>query len=281
MSAKVKLSCHTITWGGVVGHPVGVTSVKDLFYLANGPSEPALRDVAAAGYAGVELFDGNLMQYSERPHELRRLLAETGLQLVAVYSGANFIFPEILDEELSRISAAAAFASELGAEHIVVGGGAKRSRGTTEEDYVRLADALERVVDIAEKHAVFASYHPHLTTIVERPEQLEKVMTRSRIGFCPDTAHLVAGGGDPVDLVRRYADRIVYVHLKDFTAEPFAFLPLGQGDLDFGAILDELEGAGYDGWITVELDEYDGAPVDAARQSLEYLSSLLVRSDRQ
>ena len=45
----MKLSCHTITWGGVVGHPVGVTSVKNLFYLANGSTEQALRDVAAAG----------------------------------------------------------------------------------------------------------------------------------------------------------------------------------------------------------------------------------------
>ena len=96
----MKLSCHTITWGGVVGHPVGVTSVKDLFYRANAPSEPALRDVAAAGYAGVELFDGNLMEYEDRPDDLEQLLAETGLQLVAVYSGANFIFPEILEEEL-------------------------------------------------------------------------------------------------------------------------------------------------------------------------------------
>jgi inosose dehydratase len=281
MSPTIKLACHTITWGGVVGHPVGVTSVKDLFYLANGTSEHALRDIAAAGYTGVELFDGNLMQYAEQPDELRRLLTETGLQLVAVYSGANFVFPDILDEELWRISAVAALASELGAEHIVVGGGAQRARGTTGQDYVRLAEALDRVVEIAGEHSLSASYHPHLTTIVEGPGQLEKVMTRSRINFCPDTAHLVAGGGDPVDLVRRYADRIVYVHLKDFTAEPFAFLPLGRGDLDFAAILDELDAAGYDGWITVELDEYDGAPLEAARLSREYLSSLLARGDRQ
>ena len=53
----MKLGCQSITWGGVVGHPVGVTSVKDLFYRANGPSEAALRDIAAAGYAGVEMFD--------------------------------------------------------------------------------------------------------------------------------------------------------------------------------------------------------------------------------
>src|ERR671939_620013 len=96
---EVKLSCHTITWGGVVGHPVGVTSVKGLFYLANGSTEQALRDVAAAGYSGVELFDGNLVEYEERPEELERLLTETGLQLVGTYSGDNFVFPDILEEE--------------------------------------------------------------------------------------------------------------------------------------------------------------------------------------
>jgi inosose dehydratase len=270
----LKLSYHTITWGGVVGHPVGVTSVKDLFYLANGATEPALRDVAAAGYAGVELFDGNLIEYEGRPDELRHLLGEIGLQLVAVYSGANFIFGEILEEELWRIRRAAVLAAELDAEQLVVGGGAKRSTGTTDDDYTRLADALDRVAAIAEEHGLRASYHPHLSTIVETPEQLERVMSRSRIDFCPDTAHLAAAGGDPAELIRRYADRISYVHLKDFTADPFAFLPLGQGELDVAAIGAELADAGYNGWITVELDAYDGAPGDAARASREHLERL-------
>jgi inosose dehydratase len=274
----MKLSYQTITWGGVVGHPVGVTSVKDLFYLANAPTETALRDVAAAGYEGVELFDGNLVEYADRPDDFRQLLAETDLQLVAVYSGANFVFPEILDEELWRIEKAASLGSSFGAEHLVVGGGARRSEGTTEEDYARLAQGLDAVVAIAEEHGLHASYHPHLTTIVESPEQLEKVMARSRINFCPDTAHLVAGGGNPAELIRRYGDRIVYVHLKDFTAEPFAFLPLGRGDVDFAAILDELERAEFDGWITIELDGFDGAPVDAARESKQYLELALART---
>jgi inosose dehydratase len=272
----VNLSYHTITWGGVVGHPVGVTSVKDLFYLANAPSETALRDIAAAGYKGVELFDGNLMSYEQRPNDFRALLAETELHLVAVYSGANFIFPDILDEELSRIDKAASLGAQFGAGHLVVGGGAQRAAGTTEDDYHQLAQGLDKVVVIAERHGLKASYHPHLTTIVEGPEQLEKVMARSRINFCPDTAHLVAGGGDPVELIRTYADRIAYVHLKDFRREPFAFLPLGRGNLDFRAILHELERAGYDGWLTVELDHYDGDPVEAAQESKQYLDSLLL-----
>jgi inosose dehydratase len=270
-----KLSCHTITWGGVVGHPVGVTSVKDLFYRANAPSDAALRDIADAGYAGVELFDGNLVEYGAGP--FKKLLDDTGLQLVAVYSGANFIFPDVLEEELWRISQGAALAAELGAEHLVVGGGARRTTGTTDADYTRLAEALDRVVSIADEHGLCPSYHPHLTTIVENGDQLEKVITRSRINFCPDTAHLVAAGSDPVELIRRYAGRIAYVHLKDFRADPFAFLPLGDGDVDFPAILDELRDAGYEDWLTVELDEYDGPAADAARQSREYLISMLDR----
>lgn len=277
----MKLSCQTITWGGVVGHAVGVTSVKDLFYLANAPTETALREVSDAGYAGVELFDGNLVEYEDRPDDFRQLLADTALELVAVYSGANFVFPEILEEELWRIERAAALASRFGAEHLVVGGGAQRARGTTDEDYARLAESLDRVVAIAEQHRLAPSYHPHLSTIVESPAQLEQVMARSRINFCPDTAHLVAGGGDPAELIRRYAERIVYVHLKDFSAEPFAFLPLGRGELDFRAILEELDRAEYDGWITIELDAYDGAPGDAARESRQYLESLRIATGKR
>jgi inosose dehydratase len=273
----VKLSCHTITWGGVVGHPVGVTSIKDLFYLAHGTTESALRDVAAAGYSGVELFDGNLIEFTDRPEELRQLLDAVGLQLVAVYSGANFIFPEILDEELWRIAKAATLAASLGAEHLVVGGGAQRSTGVADGDYAALAAGLERVVALAAEHGLAASYHPHLSTIVETPAQLEQVMNRSRINFCPDTAHLVAGGGDPAALIQRYADRVLYVHLKDFRAEPFGFLPIGQGDIDFSAIVETLARIGYDGWLTVELDEYAGPPLEAARWSREQLASLLER----
>src|ERR671933_2635374 len=118
----MKLAYQTITWGGVVGHPVGVTSVKDLYYLANGSTEEALRDISRAGYEGFELFDGNLMQYADREDELRALMEELRLQMVAVYSGANFIYPDILDEELGRIETSARLAVQLGAEHLVLGG---------------------------------------------------------------------------------------------------------------------------------------------------------------
>ena len=271
----MNVSCQTITWGGVVGDAGGVTSVKDLFYRANGSTEAALREIAAAGYQGVEIFDGNLRQYEDRPDELRDLLDQLGLSLVAAYSGANFVYRDILDDELWRIERAASLAATFGATHFVVGGGARRSSGTVDDDYVRLAEGLDRVCDIAERYSLTASYHPHLGTIVEGPAEVDRILSLSRIGFCPDTAHLAAAGGDPADLIRRHGRRVTYVHLKDLQPDPFAFRPLGRGVVDVPGVVEALRDVRYEGWLTVELDEYEGAAGEAASDSLRYLRPLL------
>ncbi|WP_300009220.1 TIM barrel protein [Pseudonocardia sp.] len=271
----MRSGCHSITWGGVVADATGVTSVKNLHYRAAGSMHQALRDIAAAGYAGVEMFDGNLADLADDPAAFRALLAETGLRLVSVYAGGNFVYRDALPDELHRISVTAELGAAFGAEHLVVGGGARRSSGNPAEDYDRLAEALDAVTDIATGHGLQACYHPHLTTMVESPDELDMVMKRSRIGFCPDTAHLVAGGGDPAALIRRYPDRVRHVHLKDLRPDPFAFLPLGQGEIDFADVVAALREVRYDGWLIVELDSYDGDPQRAAEISKAYLDQLL------
>jgi inosose dehydratase len=276
----MRLGYHSITWGGVVGDPSGVTSVKDLFYRANGSMEQAVADIAAAGYQGTEMFDGNVADYADRPDELRRLLQTAGVELVSVYTGANFIYADALPDEMYRINRAAELAAMFGAERLVVGGGARRAAGTEDSDYDRLGAALDRVVDIAESHGLSASFHPHLGTIVENPDEVERLLQRTRIGFCPDTAHLAAGGGDPAALIRSHPDRIRHVHLKDLRTEPLRFLPLGEGTLDFLDIVRAIRESGYDSWLIVELDSYDGDPREAAEISKRFLDKLLLDLDR-
>lgn len=262
---------HANCWGALGGAPVGVTSIKDLYYRTFGDMDRAIADIGAAGYKGIELFDGNLLDYGGKAAELRNQLAYKGLNLLAVYSGGNFIFPEILREELWRIRKGADLAAELGAQHLVVGGGAQRTTPATDEDYGRLADGLNQVVSIAAERGMTALYHPHLTTMAESPEQIRKVFDLSDIHFCPDTAHLAAGGGDPAKLIIEHADRITYVHLKDFRRDPFAFLPLGEGELHMDAILQALITIKYEGWLLVELDSYDD-PKAGAEISMRYLT---------
>jgi inosose dehydratase len=180
------------------------------------------------------------------------------------------VFGDILGEELWRVRKACGWAAELGAEHLVIGAGAQRSEPATDADYDRLATGLDAVARIAEEHGLVASYHPHMSTIAESPEQIEKVFSRTPIRFCPDAGHLHLGGGDPAELVRRYRDRIEYVHIKDVDDEGM-FVPLGTGVLDVPAVLAVLRETGFDGWMTVETDGWDGNPSEGARTSRAFL----------
>jgi inosose dehydratase len=113
------------------------------------------------------------------------------------------------------------------------------------------------------------------------------------VGLCLDTGHLAFGGGDPLAIYRKYANRIWHVHFKDFEPGVFdrarggswdyfeamrhgVFCELGRGRVDFGAMLDALRSAGYDDWIVVEQDVLPGmgSPADSARRNREFLRSL-------
>ena len=118
-------------------------------------------------------------------------------------------------------------------------------------------------------------------------------MTRcddSLLGLVLDTGHSTYGGGDPVALLEKHARRIWHVHFKDCDprvagqarADEVGYLAavrrqlfceLGQGAVDFPAVLAALERASYDGWIVVEQDVFPGygTPLESAKRNRAFL----------
>lgn len=272
-----KLAYHANCWGPLGGDAVGVTSVTRLAYRTFGDMAKAAHDIAEAGYQGIEFFDGNVVEGEADGYAVTRgILKDTNLALVSIYAGGNFIFGDIREEELARVSKAADAAQALGAEHLVVGGGARRFDGTRDSDYDALASTLDAVLAIATSRGLKAHYHPHLSTIVENPEEVRNIFARTAIGFCPDTAHLAAAEGDVAAMVREHAARISYVHLKGWQREPFAFTPVGRGDCDNGAVIRALKEIGYAGWICNELDAWPD-PAAGARESLDFVKAEMAK----
>jgi inosose dehydratase len=273
---KMKFGYQTNTWGGVVGHPAGVTSIKDLYYLTSGSDEVALHDISAAGYDGFELFDGNLLRYADDSAPLQNWMSQTNLSLVAVYSGANFIYAECLDDEFSRLERAAQLGQQFGALYHVVGGGAIRATGIRDADYDALAHGLDRFARMTSQYGLQGMFHPHLGTMVQGPSEFDRLMRLTDIALCPDTGHVIAGGGDPVELVRSYRDRIPYIHFKDYANGKF--LALGDGDMNLAGVLTALGSDSHVQWWTVELDETDGDPRAEAEKSLRVLQGTAANS---
>ena len=59
--------------------------------------------------------------------------------------------------------------------------------------------------------------HPHGDSHIETPADIDRIFQATDpeyVGFCLDTGHIVYGQGDPVDLIKKYPERISYVHIK-------------------------------------------------------------------
>jgi len=172
-----------------------------------------------------------------------------------------------------------------------------------EDGWKRLLDNLDRIGQVASDHGVRAVLHPHVGTMIENGEEVRRVLDGSSIALCLDTGHLLIGGTDPAELTRQAPDRVAHTHLKDVDSTIAAkvragrltyteavtlgmYRPLGTGDVDIAAIVNTLQGNGYDGWYTLEQDtilteEPRGeGPVQDVRISADYVSGLLDQSGR-
>jgi len=113
---------------------------------------------------------------------------------------------------------------------------------------------------------------------------------RATLGLNFDPSHLVWQGIRPHLFVREFASRVYHVHMKDVSVTldgkagilgshlPFGdlrrgwnFRSLGHGDVDFDAIIRELNAAGYDGPLSVEWEDNGMEREFGARESLEFV----------
>lgn len=268
----MKLAYEANAWGGVVGTPGAVTDIPNGFYLTPGDIAPTLKAISTSGFNGVELFDGNLLPMEADMQGFRSALEGNGLELTGVYSGGHFIYRDAHEDEFARFERSIALAAGAGARHYVIGGGSIRSTGRRAEDFKVMAELLDRVASRAKAEGLIPSYHPHLGSLAETGEQVNALFAESEIALCADVAHLAAGGSDPAAIIRRYSSRLAYVHLKDADLNGGGFLPLGAGDVDLVGVVEALAAVGYDDWITVELDGYQGDLAAAAATSRAFLA---------
>ena len=166
---------------------------------------------------------------------------------------------------------------------------------------MRLLSNLNRISDRAAERGVRAVLHPHVGTMVENGDEVQRVLSGSSISLCLDTGHLLIGGTDPADLTRQAPDRIAHTHLKDVDSQIAdkvragrlsyteavvrgMYRPLGTGDVDVETIVNTLQANGYTGWYTLEQDtvlteEPRGeGPVTDVRTSATYVTRLLAPS---
>jgi sugar phosphate isomerase/epimerase len=90
-----------------------------------------------------------------------------------------------------------------------------------------------------------------------------------RIGLCLDTAWAIDSRENPVELVRRFADRLYGLHIKDFVfdrARKPADVVVGTGNLDLPALAAALGEVGFAGYTVLEYEGDVNDPVPALKE---------------
>ncbi len=100
------------------------------------------------------------------------------------------------------------------------------------------------------------------------------------VDFQVDIFWVTVGGADPASVIDRLGARVVSLHIKDGIelpsaagAEPFVNVPVGSGVVNPAPAIAAAEAQPSVEWLIVEFDHVEGSAIEAARQSLDYLTA--------
>jgi sugar phosphate isomerase/epimerase len=210
----------------------------------------------------------------------RARLQDVGVTPITVGAYCDVLRPSHVAALLRRID----FARTLGATTVV--SDATRQLEVDADQWRRLVNTLRYVGDYAADQGVRVALETHggLTRTGALCKKLLDAVDHAAIGVNYDTGNIYYYNDalDPAEDVRQIADRVVHVHLKDTLGGKgeWLFCPLGDGRVDFSAVLGVLRERGFAGPYSLELEGKQGEDNDRAanarvvERSLAYLSSL-------
>lgn len=268
------------------------------------PPEVFLQEVAEAGYEWIEL--GPYGYLSTDPAKLSEQLDEYGLGVLAGTVFEHLHRPDSWGAVWTQVTNVGALTQAVGGEHIVVIAETYRDQKTgavledsqlTDEQWTQLTTQMDELGRrILDEYGLHVQFHSHADSHVGYQPEIERFVEATNpeyVNLCLDTGHVAYYGGDCVELITKYPERVGLVHLKQVNPQivqqvldkdiPWVEAvrmgamtepPLGVPDMP--AVLDALGGLNRDVVAIVEHDLYPcppDMPLPIAKRTKAYLSS--------
>ncbi|WP_370588842.1 sugar phosphate isomerase/epimerase family protein [Pseudonocardia sp. C8] len=266
------------------------------------PADRFLAEVAAAGYDWIEI--GPYGYLPTDPNELSDQLERHGLRVSAGTVFEHLHRPDSWADVWKQVTDVAALTRAVGGGHIIVipepwrdhkTGAALESPELSPEQWRNLTTGMDELGRrILEEYGLHVQFHSHADSHVGYQRDIERFLADTdprHVNLCLDTGHVSYYRGDNLELIRRYPERIGYLHLKqvdpavldEVEAEDLTFPeavrrgvmcepPRGVPEME--PLLDAVAGLGRDVYAIVEQDMYPCAPEDPlpiARRTHTYL----------
>jgi inosose dehydratase len=269
------------------------------------PASRFLDEVVQAGYEWIEI--GAYGYLSTDPAQLRDELSARRLKVSGGTTFARLQHPNTIDEVWQQVSPIASLTAAMGAEHMVVipdlwrddlTGNEKESRQLTAEQWTALTEGHNELGKrMLEEYGVHSQFHSHADSHVGYQADVERFLEATDptyVNLCLD-GHVAYHGGDSIELITKYPERIGYLHLKQVApelaaralAEDISFSQTVRIDImveppsgvpDLAEILQAAEKLPQNLFAIVEQDMYPCSPdrpLPIATRTYTYLSSCM------
>ena len=244
-----------------------------------------LDDVQNAGYVWTELGPQGFLP--QDPQQLREELDQRGLKVCGgtVFAGLHK-GKEALDKAIKEFSQEAKLLSEVGAKFLIHlpeqytdmhTGEATQSGDIDPEQWANLISGTNELGRIIfEEYGVNLVSHPHADTHLDIQDRIEQFLVETDpryVNLCLDTGHVAYCGGDNLQIIEHFPERITYLHIKlvdpkireRVQAEGLSLaeaVPLGimveppYGEPDVPSLLSALAALDRDIFAVIEQDLY-------------------------
>ncbi|MDE6188980.1 MAG: myo-inosose-2 dehydratase [Clostridia bacterium] len=289
--SKIKLGIAPIAWTN--------DDMPDLG--SENTFEQCVSEMALAGFTGCEV--GN--KYPKDAAALKKALDLRGLTIANQWF-SSFTLTKDMQEVEKDFIAQCNFLKAVGAKTIGASEQSYSIQGQMntpvfENKYVmngkeweKFAKGMNRLGEIANSMGMNLVYHHHMGTVVQTADEVDKMMDMTdanKFSLLFDSGHLAYCGEDYLAVLKKHANRVKHVHLKDIRPNVVekvkreklsflqgvregAFTVPGDGCIDFAPIFDILDKSGYEGWMIVEAeqDPAKANPLEYAIKARKYIA---------
>ena len=225
-----------------------------------------LRAVADMGYEAVEFAHS---YYGHDAATLKRLLDQNGLKSCGMHLSLRMIEGDAFDETV-RIH------KLLKTPYLILAAVPKKSLASVQAtlDTAKLIDELSEKL---KPHGMKIGYHCHAGDFVnldgQTPWEILAANTNPDVVMQLDVGNCIAGGGDPIAMLKKFPGRTLSIHLKEHGGEPGAVL--GEGEVHWNEVFQVCETTGGTQWYVVEEEGRKGpAALEAVGRAIRNLRKM-------
>ena len=231
--------------------------------------QKVLESAAKMGYNSLETASyTNGKLYGMDPAELKKMASDLGMKLTSSHLSRNISGDK--DADMAWWNQATEAHNEAGMKYMVVPMGPFQGDGANYDNVKRYCDYFNEIALITAGAGITFGYHNHAFEFENKIDDVPiyDIMLANtsprHVMFELDVYWIKRGGYDPVEYMKKYADQIKILHIKDEKA-------IGVHNVvDFKAVYDQAYANGIKDWY-VEVEAYDGTPEEDVKKSADYL----------